>query len=250
MTEQKKKDFAVPDFYITAPQPCPYLPGRNERKLFTHLTADKSPHVVDNLLRSGFRRSQNIAYTPYCDSCQACVSVRILAAEFEPGRTFRKTLAYNADVVARRIEPVPSMEQYTLFRDYIQSRHGDGGMTEMSVQDYALMIEDSIIDTFLTEYRIRPPGALDSSFSRWPLAGVTLCDRVSDGISMVYSYFDADEPERSLGTYMILENVRHAKAHGLPYVYLGYWIRGSRKMSYKTRFQPQEQLVSGRWVRA
>jgi arginine-tRNA-protein transferase len=157
MSEQQKH---FPEFYVTAPQPCPYLAGRLERKLFTHLTHDKPPALVDNLLKGGFRRSQNIAYMPYCEGCQACVSVRVLVDEFEPKRSFRRVLDANRDIVARRLQATPTSEQYSLFRGYIDARHADGGMADMTVLDYAMMVEDSIIDTFVTEYRlspIRPP---------------------------------------------------------------------------------------------
>jgi arginine-tRNA-protein transferase len=247
VTEQKK-DF--PEFYVTAPQPCPYLEGRAERKLFTHISRDKPPGDVDYLLRNGFRRSQNIAYMPYCESCNACVSTRVLVREFVPGRTHRRVMARNEDIVARRIDPVPSSEQYALFRGYIDTRHGDGGMADMSMLDFFMMVQDSIIDTSLTEYRIRPAGALSSSFHRWPLVGVALCDRLSDGISMVYSFYDPEQPARSLGTFMILEQIEEARRQGLRYVYLGYWIGGSDKMAYKIRFQPQEHLTAKDWVRA
>jgi arginine-tRNA-protein transferase len=244
----QKKDF--PDFYITAPQTCPYLEGRQERKLFTHLSNDKPPQVIDHLLKNGFRRSQNIAYTPYCDGCSACVSVRVLVDEFVPGRTFRRTIERNGDILARRIENKPTSEQYALFRDYIRSRHGEGGMAEMSVLDYFMMVEDSIIDTFLTEYRLRPAGALPSEHESWPLIGMALCDRLSDGISMVYSFYEPEQSERSLGTYFILEHIDYTRRLGLPYLYLGYWIEGSPKMSYKSRFMPQERLTQRGWVRA
>jgi arginine-tRNA-protein transferase len=246
VTEQKR-DF--PDFYITAPQPCPYLPGRLERKLFTHLSRDKPRHVIDHLLKNGFRRSQNIAYTPYCEGCSACTSVRIVVDDFAPRRTMKRIEARNTDVVARRLPPAPSSEQYALFRGYIDSRHGDGGMAEMSMLDYFMMVQDSIIDTFLTEYRLPPEGETSGAFEDWPLIGVALCDRLSDGISMVYSFYEPDLEPRSLGSYMILEHVHHARALGLPYVYLGYWIEGSRKMSYKTRFAPQEHLTTNGWAR-
>ena len=244
---EQKKDFA--DFYITSPQPCPYLPGRFERKLFTHLNHGKTQQVVDHLLRNGFRRSQNIAYSPHCDSCNACVSVRVLAREFSARRSMRRTLEANQDIVARRVPRVPTSEQYSLFGAYVDGRHLDGGMTEMSMLDYFTMVEDSIIDTVLTEYRVRPPGALPSEFSRWPLVGVVLTDRLGDGLSMVYSFYDPDLGERSLGTYMILEHIEHARALGIDYVYLGYWIEESRKMSYKSRFTPQEHLTTRGWVR-
>jgi arginine-tRNA-protein transferase len=157
--------------------------------------------------------------------------------------------ARNTDVVARRLPPAPSSEQYALFRGYIDSRHGDGGMAEMSMLDYFMMVQDSIIDTFLTEYRLPPEGETSGAFEDWPLIGVALCDRLSDGISMVYSFYEPDLEPRSLGSYMILEHVHHARALGLPYVYLGYWIEGSRKMSYKTRFAPQEHLTTNGWAR-
>jgi leucyl-tRNA---protein transferase len=246
MTEQQKH---FPEFYVTAPQSCPYLPGRQERKLFTHLTHEKPPALIDNLLTTGFRRSQNVAYMPYCDGCQACVSVRVLVDEFEPGRTMRRIRARNTDIVSRRIAAVPTSEQYTLFRKYIDARHHDGGMADMSVLDYAMMIEDSLIETFLTEYRVKPRGGPKLRPDKWPLAAVTLCDRLSDGISMVYSFYDPDLESRSLGTEMILDHIAYTRELELPHVYLGYWIKGSRKMAYKTRFQPQETLSSNGWVR-
>ena len=191
MTEHKSN---FPEFYITAPQPCPYLPGRLERKLFTHLTRDKPRFLIDNLLKGGFRRSQNIAYMPYCDACSACVPVRILVNEFAPRRSLRRIARANADLVATRMTPAPSSEQYALFRDYIDARHADGGMAEMSVLDYSLMVEDSVVETFVTEYRLKPDAEGDGT-SR--LIGVSLCDRLSDGVSMVYSFYDptAEAPQ-------------------------------------------------------
>lgn len=241
---EHKTDF--PQFYITTAQPCPYLPGRQERKLFTHLSRGRSATLVDNLLKGGFRRSQNIAYTPYCDGCSACVPVRILVNEFEPSRAFKRVNRANLDIVSTNIGAVPTSEQYSLFRDYIDARHGDGGMADMSVLDYAMMVEDSAVHTFLTEYRARGDGA----DSHETLIAASLCDRLSDGISMVYSFYDPDLSQRSLGTFMILQAIETAQHQGLPYVYLGYWIKGSAKMDYKTRFTPQEYLTPDGWVRA
>ena len=245
MTEQQKN---FPEFYVTAPQPCPYLEGRLERKLFTHLTHDKPAGLVDNLLKGGFRRSQNIAYMPYCEGCQACVSVRIAVDEFVPNKSLQRAVKTNRDLAARRIAPHPTAEQYSLFRDYIDARHSDGGMADMTVLDYAMMVEDSIVNTFLTEYRMRPADGIAST-SAGPLMALALCDRLSDGISMVYSYYDTEVPQRSLGSYMILEHIEYTRQLGLPYLYLGYWIEGSRKMNYKTRFTPQERLTGNGWVR-
>ncbi|GAB4234751.1 MAG: arginyltransferase [Methyloligellaceae bacterium] len=245
MTEHKS-DF--PQFYVTAPQPCPYLPGKQERKLFTHLTRRRPKELVDNLLKGGFRRSQNIAYMPYCQDCSACVPVRILVNEFTPRRTLRRIWRANADLHITRTGPVPTSEQYALFRRYLDARHRDGGMADMTVLDYAMMVEDSAVNTFVTEYRL-PSEKGERSGSGGALAGVALCDRLSDGISMVYSFYDPTMGNRSLGSYIIMEHVEHARSLALPYVYLGYWIAGSRKMEYKTRFQPQEKLCSHGWVR-
>ena len=243
MTEHKSN---FPEFYITAPQPCPYLPGRLERKLFTHLTREKPGFLIDNLLKGGFRRSQNIAYMPYCDACSACVPVRILVDAFRPRRSLNRIARANRDVVTARMEPTPSAEQYSLFRAYIDARHGDGGMAEMSVLDYSLMVEDSVVETFVTEYRLKPDAEGDGT-SR--LIGVSLCDRLSDGVSMVYSFYDPTQKHRSLGTYMILDHVEYARAQGHPFVYLGYWIEGSKKMDYKGRFLPQQRLAPSGWLR-
>ena len=247
MTEQQKH---FPEFYVTSPQRCPYLPGKLERKLFTHLTHDKAPALIDNLLKGGFRRSQNIAYMPYCEGCQACISVRVPVDEFRTTRSFRRVMARNHDLAIRRVQPRPTAEQYGLFRDYIDSRHNDGGMADMSVLDYAMMVEDTMVDTFVSEYRVRPEGALERGANSGPLVGVMLCDRLSDGVSLVYSFYDIDAADRSIGTHMILDHVAYTRALGLPYLYLGYWIRGSSKMNYKVRFQPQERLGPNGWVRS
>ena len=241
--DQKRR---FPEFYVTSPQPCPYLPGRQERKIFTHLSADRARALIDNLLKGGFRRSQNIAYMPYCDDCAACVPVRIVVSEFEARRSLAKQWKLNADLEARRVPCKPTIEQYSLFRAYIEARHADGGMADMSHFDYSMMIQDSTVDTYLTEYRL-PPDCRSQGKGR--LIATVLCDRLSDGISLVYSFYDPEMPERGLGNYIILEQVAYARSRGLPYVYLGYWIAGSSKMAYKARFIPQEQLTSAGWVR-
>lgn len=239
----------TPQFYLTAPTPCPYLEGFQERKVFTHLVGDKAGELNDLLTHGGFRRSQSIAYRPACDLCRACVSVRVIADEFRPSRNLRKVLHRNADLIGEMKEAIPTSEQYSVFRAYLDARHHDGGMADMTVLDYAMMVEDSVIKTFLTEYRQKPEDPFDTRPDTWPLKAVALCDRLADGISMVYSFYDPADETRSLGTHMILDHIEYTRRLGLPYLYLGYWIDGSRKMSYKTRFQPQEHLGAGGWVR-
>lgn len=247
MTEHRSN---FPQFYLTSPQPCPYLAGQLERKLFTHLTQEKPGLAIDSLLKGGFRRSQNIAYMPYCENCSACVPVRVVVDDFQDRKSFRRIRRTNTDLAVNRIPAVPTSEQYSLFRDYIDGRHAEGGMADMSVLDYAMMVEDSVVETFLTEYRFTAENSIEAEDEEQPLAAVALTDVLSDGLSMVYSFFAPDLEPRSLGTYMILDHIEYARKLGLPYVYLGYWIAGSRKMDYKTRFAPQEHLSPDGWIPA
>ncbi|QJP12679.1 arginyltransferase [Starkeya sp. ORNL1] len=246
MTEHPRD---TPQFYLTAPSPCPYLPGREERKVFTHLVGERAPQLNDVLTHGGFRRSQSIAYRPACEHCRACVSVRIVAADFKDTRSFRRLRQANQDLIGDMRAAVPTAEQYSLFRAYLDSRHSDGGMADMTVLDYAMMVEDSHVRTRVVEYRRRGPDTAIHGRGQGPLYAVALTDVLADGLSMVYSFYEPDEPQRSLGTYMILDHVAKARAMGLPYVYLGYWVDGSPKMDYKRRFLPQERLAPQGWER-
>lgn len=215
--------------------------------MFTHLVGDRAVYINDLLTQGGFRRSQSIAYRPACESCRACISVRVRAQEFAPNRTFRRVLAANEDTVGAECTADPTAEQYSLFRAYLDARHADGGMVDMTVLDYSMMIEDSHVRTKLIEYRRRGPDAAINGRVSGTLLGVALTDVLSDGLSMVYSFYDPDRPARSLGTFMILDHIERAKKMGLPYVYLGYWVPGSPKMDYKRRFLPQERLGHEGW---
>jgi arginyl-tRNA--protein-N-Asp/Glu arginylyltransferase len=239
----------TPQFYLTAPSPCPYLPGQEERKVFTHLVGERAAELNDLLTHGGFRRSQSIAYRPACETCRACVSVRVVVDEFKPSRNMRRVGESNADVIGDMRALVPTSEQYSVFRAYLDSRHRDGGMADMTVLDYAMMVEDSHVKTRLVEYRRRGPDTSINGRGAGNLLAVALTDVLSDGLSMVYSFFDPDEAERSLGTFMILDHIERAKRMGLPYVYLGYWVRDSRKMDYKARFLPQERLMPDGWTK-
>ena len=241
MTEQLRD---APQFFLTASTPCPYLPGQMERKVFTHVVGRRAPELNDLLTHSGFRRSQTIAYRPACEHCRACISVRVVTEDFTLSRNQRKILKRNEDVAGQMIGAKPTSEQYSLFRDYLDARHADGGMADMSVLDYMMMVEDSHIDTRLVEYRLSG-GPRDGV-----LVGIALTDVLSDGLSMVYSFYDPSDDTRSLGTYMVLDHIERARALRLPYVYLGYWVEGSAKMAYKSRYRPQEHLTGHGWTRA
>jgi arginine-tRNA-protein transferase len=239
----------TPQFYLTAPSPCPYLLGQEERKVFTHLVGERAGELNDLLTYGGFRRSQSIAYRPACETCRACVSVRVVASDFSPSRGMRRIAERNADLIGELRPATPTSEQYSVFRAYLDARHRDGGMADMTVLDYAMMIEDSHVDTRLIEYRRRGPDSAIIGRGQGPLLAMALSDVLSDGLSMVYSFFDPEASDRSLGTQMILDHIERAKQLDLAYVYLGYWVPGSRKMDYKGRFLPQERLLPSGWVR-
>ena len=243
-------DTQTPQFYLTATTPCPYLKGKTERKVFTHLTGGRARELNDVLSQSGFRRSQNIAYRPTCDGCRSCISVRVKVDRYAPTRSLKRVESANADLVGDAAMPRPSAEQYALFRRYIDARHGAGGMADMTVLDFAMMVEDTHVNTHLVEYRRRGPGTITTGRGEGELVAVALADRLGDGLSMVYSFFDPEESRRSLGSYMIIDHIRRARAMGLPYLYLGYWVPDSPKMEYKRRFRPQQHLVAGGWADA
>jgi leucyl-tRNA---protein transferase len=224
-------------FYTTAPLPCPYIAGRTERKIVTELAGPEAEALHDRLSRAGFRRSHNIAYSPVCPGCAACIPIRILAAPFEPNRAQRKLQRINADVAGFEMPARATAEQFALFQRYQQARHGEGDMAAMGFYDYRAMVEDTPITTGMVEFRDRSDRLL----------GACLTDWLSDGLSAVYSFFDPEVDRRSLGTWAILWLVARARALGLPYVYLGYWVPESRKMSYKSRFRPSEVLIGGVW---
>jgi arginine-tRNA-protein transferase len=232
-----------PRFFVTSPAPCPYLPGRQERKVFTELKGAHADQLNEALGRIGFRRSQTVAYRPSCLDCQACVSVRVVAGEFRPSNTQKRDIKRNSDLVVTECRPWATDEQFDLLARYLGVRHPDGGMSQMDELDYADMVEHTPVTTNLVEYREPDvdgePGAL---------VGACLTDRQGDGLSMIYSFYDPGHPTRAgLGNFIILDHIRRAAEQGLPYVYLGYWVEGSPRMQYKVRYRPLERLTREGW---
>jgi arginine-tRNA-protein transferase len=225
-------------FFTTAPLPCPYIAGRLERKIVTELSGTDAVQLHEALSRAGFRRSHSIAYTPACPGCNACVPVRIVVEGFRPGRTLRRVQRVNEPLKARQVGARATAEQYRLFARYQEARHAGGDMALMGFYDYRSMVEDSPIDTSIVEFR-------DEAGS---LRAAVLTDRMSDGLSAVYSFYEPDRPFASLGTFMVLWLIAEAKRLGLAYVYLGYWIAESDKMAYKARFQPLEAFGPHGWL--
>jgi arginine-tRNA-protein transferase len=235
-----------PRFFVTSPAPCPYIPGRSERKVFTELKGPHADALNDALGRIGFRRSQTVAYRPSCLDCTACVSVRVVADEFAPSTTQRRNLKRNSDLVATLCRPWSTAEQFDLLQRYLGARHPGGGMATMDDVDFADMVEHTPVTTYLVEYR--EPSADGITPGR--LVGACLTDRQGDGLSMIYSFYEPDHADRAgLGNYIILDHIRRAKEMKLPYVYLGYWVEGSARMQYKVRYRPLERLARDGWER-
>jgi arginine-tRNA-protein transferase len=242
VTEQRST--RVPQFFLTPGGPCPYLPGRTERKVFARLSGSLAQPLNEALTHSGFRRSQGIAYRPACDNCSACVSVRIVAGELEFSRGQKRILKRNSDLLRGDVPAEATREQFALLRTYLDSRHAGGGMSDMGLFDYVAMVEETPVQTHIIEYRRPGPDGAPGA-----LVACALSDVLRDGLSMVYSFYHPGEDTRSLGTYMILDHVRAAQMRGLRHVYLGYWVQGSEKMDYKARFRPLEALGREGWER-
>lgn len=224
-------------FYLTIPSPCPYLEGRMERKIFTQLDPLDGPFLNNYLTHAGFRRSQNVIYRPACETCRECRSLRVDVERFIPSKSFKRTIKRNADLLIETKYAAATHEQFDLLQRYLQSRHAGGGMTTMDFERYEMMAEECASETEITEFR-----TTDGT-----LIAAMLVDHLTDGMSLVYSFFDPAEAHRSLGNFMVLTHIAQCRALDMPYLYLGYWVPDSQKMSYKARFGPSEILTHAGW---
>jgi len=225
-------------FFGTAPQPCPYLPGRVESKVVTELAGPNAQALHDGLVQAGFRRSHGLAYRPACRGCDACVPVRVPVSLFQPNRAQRRVWRRAQDWRVHERPAHATREQFELFRRYQRSRHDGGGMALMGSREYRAMVEETTVDTRMVEVRD----------AEGRLVAVSLTDWLSDGLSGIYKFFDPDLAQRSPGVYVILWHVARARALGLPHVYLGYWIAGCGKMTYKAGYRPLEALGPTGWA--
>ncbi len=230
-------------FYVTASQPCPYLDGKVERKLFAGLQTEHADSLNNALSKQGFRRSQNVLYRPSCAECNACMSARIRVADFTPSKTQKRILRKNAHLLRDAAAPWATEHQYELFKRYLKARHADGGMADMDMFEFSSMIEETSVRSRIVEY-----STAHELYERTELTAICLTDLLDDGLSLVYSFFDPDMHKNSLGTYMILDHIEIAREAGLPYIYLGYWVPGSPKMDYKSKFNALEVYSKGSWV--
>ena len=224
--------------YLSAPQPCSYLAGQEAQSLFADPQGPMDTRIYGQLVQRGFRRGGHLVYRPRCPECQQCRSARVPVATFRPRRRHRRVLRANRDL---RIVPVPPAfreEHFTLYRRYTRARHAGGSMADSSAQEYMDFLVADWCTTDFLEIRLSDQ-----------LLGVAVTDRLTDGLSAVYTFFDPDQPGRSLGTWAILAQIERARELGLPWLYLGYWIRDCEKMRYKTGFRPIELYDGQGWCR-
>lgn len=225
-------------FYLTAPYPCSYIDGLEARSQVAAPAHLIGPSVYSHLIRAGFRRSGDYTYRPHCNGCSRCVPVRVDVRAFAANRAQRRSWQRN-QTLQTGLKPLEfNAKHFDLYRCYQRTRHAGGGMDQEDSEQYAQFLLSSQVDSMLVEFR---DGA--------ELVMVSVLDRVEDGLSAVYTFFDPARENSSLGTYAVLWQIELARQLGLPYVYLGYWISESRKMAYKSNFRPLEGLVNGEWVR-
>lgn len=225
-------------FFITPGHPCSYLPRRQAHTLFLDPRDTITPETYQLLTEQGFRRSGGHLYRPHCRNCQACVPTRIPVAEFAPRRRQRRTARRNEDLTVQVHRATYAARFYALYERYIAGRHVDGDMYPPSRDQFRSFLLSQWSDTLFV-----------CSYLEDQLVAVAVTDRQPRALSAIYTFFDPDMPERSLGVWSVLQQIELARHQGIPYLYLGYWIRDSDKMRYKTDYRPVELFVNGRWVK-
>lgn len=231
-------DLSTLKLFATQPHPCSYIDGEQATTVFVDPEAKIDINLYSQLSLLGFRRSGGHLYRPQCSNCQACMSCRIPVSLFKANRSQRRCWQKNQDIQVSAVERIDTLEHYHLYSRYIESRHQDGDMYPPSEEQYKAFLTSEWGSTRYLEFR------LDGK-----LIGVSVCDYLEDGLSAVYTFYDADQNERSLGKFAILAQIHRAQEMGLGYVYLGYWIKQCEKMNYKTDYRPLELLVNRRWLR-
>lgn len=226
-------------FFTTAAHPCSYLPAKQAVTLFADPEADMGPALFSQLSVMGFRRSGNYVYRPHCQGCQACVSVRVPVAAFKPSRSQRRCWTRNTDLSLRPVPAEWDEAHYALYARYISARHADGDMYPPSPRQYREFLLSEWSNSQLLEIR-------DGE----RLLAVAVTDVLDEALSAVYTFYDPDEADRGLGTYAILSQLHWAHQQGFRFLYLGYWVKQSDRMRYKSRFRPLELLVQGEWLQA
>ncbi len=231
-------------FYLTLAQPCPYLPNRRERKIFATLDDSDSTILNEALTHSGFRRSQTISYRPACDMCAECVSIRIIAKDFIFDKKWKRILKIDKLIYSIPLYPEANEERFDLIKQYLNTRHLNAGMSNMNAQDFISMIEEGTNNTRIIDYRLKDDCELGKKDE---LIACSLLDELSDGKSLIYSFFNPNLTKESIGSYIILDQIRDVKQTNRDYIYLGYLIKDSKKMAYKARFKPFESLGPQGW---
>ncbi len=223
-------------FYLTAPYSCSYLPDLQARSQVATPAFLISPPVYSELVRHGFRRSGAHTYRPHCDGCTACVPLRVSAKQFTASRSQRRAWAQHATLTASLHPLLDSAEHYALYQRYQRARHPDGGMDNDDCESYQNFLLQSQVDSLLVEFR-----------EQGVLRMVSVIDLLSDGLSSVYTFYEPDVPRARFGVYNVLWQIELCRKLDLDFVYLGYWIKHSRKMAYKTNYQPAQGLMDGVW---